>query len=57
MPELWILFMTFDPLKLYPKASVELELLQNEKCDRKSVTYGQTDRKTDRQMDRQTTEK
>ena len=34
-------------------ASVELELLQNKKCDGKSMTYGQTDGQMDGQTDGQ----
>ena len=61
MPELWILRITLDPLKLYPHmklisiASVEFELLQNKKCDVRTdrqtdrLTDGRTDGRTDRQ--------
>ena len=65
MPELWILCMALDPLKLYPhmkfhfNSSVELELLHldrktvmgRKKCD---VTYVRTDRQTDGRTDGRT---
>ena len=40
-----------------PTNSAELELLQNEKCDGKSVTYGHTDGRPDGQTDGRTDER
>ena len=55
MPELWILCMTLDPLKLYPDNPHmkfhfnSISYLQNKKRDGKSMTYRQTDGRTDGQ--------